>query len=255
MLNLIICNLKRYLEEHKISINKLSEETGVSRKTLTALANNTASSVQFSILETLLDYFQVSLEDFITRSKKVLTVVDSSYYLEDPDFFRYDENNVLIKTIAVNLNLNDGINNYISSISIKCSSNTKVDPKKISYIEIIDEDSELLAELQNQEIIQTVDDIERINMSDLIYSISSDDILSLCNLLLTFISQEFSNDEFYFQNLTSSFTLILFDLLIIPSSVEKQENQKYTFSYSQLLRTPKWSESVKSDHEYKLLID
>lgn len=252
---MIICNLKQYLEEHKISINKLSEETGVSRKTLTALANNTASSVQFSILETLLDYFQVSLEDFITRSKKAMTVIDSSYYLEDPNIFRYDENNVLTKTIAVNLNLNDGVNNYFSRISIKCSSNIKIDKKKVSYIEIIDEDSELLTELQDQEIIKTVDGIQRISMSNLIYSISSDDILSLCNLLLTFIAQEFSNDEFYFQNFTSSFTLILFNLLIIPSSVEKQENQKYIFSYSQLLRTPKWSESVKSAHDYKLLID
>lgn len=92
-------------------------------------------------------------------------------------------------------------------------------------------------------------------MSDLIYSISSNDMLSLCNLLLTFITQEFSNDEFYFKNFTSSFTLILFDLLIIPSSVEKQDYQKYLFHYSQLLRTPRWTESVKSAYDYKLLID
>ncbi|MEY8463303.1 helix-turn-helix domain-containing protein [Streptococcus merionis] len=56
-------NLKRILEQRGISINKLSNETGISRPTLTSLANNESQGIQFETLEKILVHLKVSLTD------------------------------------------------------------------------------------------------------------------------------------------------------------------------------------------------
>ena len=58
-------NLNFYLTSRKISINKLSRDTGISRRSLTQLANNENSGVQYKTIETLLDYFNIELSDLI----------------------------------------------------------------------------------------------------------------------------------------------------------------------------------------------
>ncbi|HEM3633803.1 TPA: helix-turn-helix transcriptional regulator [Streptococcus suis] len=56
-------NLKKILEQNGMSINKLSNETGISRPTLTSLANNESQGIQFDTLEKLLVYLKISIND------------------------------------------------------------------------------------------------------------------------------------------------------------------------------------------------
>lgn len=56
-------NLKTILEQKGISINKLSNDTGISRPTITSLANNESQGIQFETLEKLLIHLNISLND------------------------------------------------------------------------------------------------------------------------------------------------------------------------------------------------
>lgn len=62
---MIKSNLGKILEEKKLSINKVSIDTGISRQTLTALANNESKGIQFNTLEILLAYLNVELTDIL----------------------------------------------------------------------------------------------------------------------------------------------------------------------------------------------
>lgn len=70
---MIKINLKELMEKNKISINKLSNETGLSRPTLTSLLNNDSKGVQFDTLETLLDYFNISIADLLIVTDREIT--------------------------------------------------------------------------------------------------------------------------------------------------------------------------------------
>jgi len=63
------------LEYHDMSINRLSEEVGVSRRTLTNLVNNNAKGIQFETIDKLLAFFDIQLKDF-WYSTKDITYID-----------------------------------------------------------------------------------------------------------------------------------------------------------------------------------
>lgn len=56
--------LKSYMSGADLSINKLSLETGISRKALKAIADNQTSGMQFDTIEVLLNYFDIEIGDF-----------------------------------------------------------------------------------------------------------------------------------------------------------------------------------------------
>ena len=74
---MIKTNLKELLKKNKLSINKLSYETGLSRPTLTSLLNNDSKGIQFDTLETLLDFFDISISDFFTITDRKITFLFS----------------------------------------------------------------------------------------------------------------------------------------------------------------------------------
>lgn len=63
---MIRCNLSILLAERNIRITKLSNDTGISRTTLTYLANNYSKGVQFDTLNTLCSYLHVTPDDLIS---------------------------------------------------------------------------------------------------------------------------------------------------------------------------------------------
>ncbi|MGI1772098.1 helix-turn-helix domain-containing protein [Streptococcus uberis] len=56
--------LKELMDSNNLSINKLSNETGLARPTITSLLNNESKGIQFDTLEILLKYFKVGFDDF-----------------------------------------------------------------------------------------------------------------------------------------------------------------------------------------------
>jgi len=71
---MIKCNITEILKEKRLSITKVSKDTGLSRTTLTSLANNTSQGIQFDTLNTLLQYLNVSIENFLIHSKDMYEV-------------------------------------------------------------------------------------------------------------------------------------------------------------------------------------
>ena len=84
---MIFCNLKVLLAQRNISISKMSEDTQISRTTLTALCSNKSSGIQFETLNTICGYLNVLPNEII---------LFSPYFID----FTIDRRNdiVLIKT-------------------------------------------------------------------------------------------------------------------------------------------------------------
>lgn len=62
---MIICNLAVLLAERHLKITKVSQDTRISRTTLTALANNYGSGIQFETINTLCIYLKTNPEQLI----------------------------------------------------------------------------------------------------------------------------------------------------------------------------------------------
>ena len=62
---MIRCNLAVLLAERNLKITKVASDTGVSRTTLTSLANNYSQGIQFDTLNTLCMYLKTTPEMFI----------------------------------------------------------------------------------------------------------------------------------------------------------------------------------------------
>ncbi|AEB29579.1 putative transcriptional regulator; phage SPbeta [Carnobacterium sp. 17-4] len=62
---MIRCNLKSILDNREISINKLSNDTGISRQSITSLVNNDSKGIQFNTLDTLIEFLDIDLTDII----------------------------------------------------------------------------------------------------------------------------------------------------------------------------------------------
>lgn len=70
---MIRVRLNEILEEKNLTINKVSQESGVSRPSLTALVNNESGGVQFETLEKLTNYLNVSISDIFVETKQKVT--------------------------------------------------------------------------------------------------------------------------------------------------------------------------------------
>ena len=63
---MIRCNLSILLAERDLRITKVSNDTGISRTTLTSLANNRSQGIQLDTINTLCNYLQVGPEKLIS---------------------------------------------------------------------------------------------------------------------------------------------------------------------------------------------
>lgn len=77
------CNLKVLLAERNLKITQVSNDTGISRTTLTSLAFNYAKGIQFDTLNTLCNYLKIT-----PRELFIYLPYDIDVQLED---FRYDD--------------------------------------------------------------------------------------------------------------------------------------------------------------------
>lgn len=57
-------------KKNKFKVSEIARETGLNKNTITALRYNKASGIQYETLETLCDYFGVSIGDFLVKEGK-----------------------------------------------------------------------------------------------------------------------------------------------------------------------------------------
>lgn len=63
---MIRCNLSILLAERNLKITRVSNDTGISRTTLTSLSNNYSQGIQFDTINTLCNYLKVNPEQLIS---------------------------------------------------------------------------------------------------------------------------------------------------------------------------------------------
>lgn len=66
---MIKCNLSILLAERNLKISELSKRTGISRTTLTSLAQNQSKGIQFDTFDTICSFLKVSPNDLFTQEK------------------------------------------------------------------------------------------------------------------------------------------------------------------------------------------
>lgn len=70
---MILTNLKVLLAERNLSISKVSNDTGISRTTITALSSNNCKGIQFDTLDVLCSYLNIMPDDFFLYSPYRIT--------------------------------------------------------------------------------------------------------------------------------------------------------------------------------------
>ena len=87
------CNLSIILAEKNLKITKVSNDTGISRTTLTALCNNTSQGIQFDTLNTLCSYLNVKPNELIHHIPIELKILNASIngFVPNDDIFWNDE--------------------------------------------------------------------------------------------------------------------------------------------------------------------
>lgn len=79
---MIVIKLKELLEKNNVSINELSDETGISRTSLTQLANGVSKMVRMETISKIMDFF--SLDNITDLMEKI------SKYSYDVEQFKVD---------------------------------------------------------------------------------------------------------------------------------------------------------------------
>lgn len=67
---MIECRLKELMKMKGVTQTDISNATGINRPTLLSLIRNDAQSIKFSTLESLCDYFNIEIQDFLVSDKQ-----------------------------------------------------------------------------------------------------------------------------------------------------------------------------------------
>lgn len=67
---MIECRLKELMEMKGVTQTDISNATGITRPTLLSLIRNDAQSIKFSTIESLCDYFNIEIQDFLVSDKQ-----------------------------------------------------------------------------------------------------------------------------------------------------------------------------------------
>lgn len=78
VMTMVKCNLSVLLAEKRLTISKVSKDTGLSRTTLTALSTGSSSGIQFDTLDTLCTYLNVTPERLFAFAPVNVTVLGTS---------------------------------------------------------------------------------------------------------------------------------------------------------------------------------
>lgn len=93
------CNLALLLAERGLRISKVSKDTGISRTTLTALANNTSQGVQLETIDKLCMYLKTDVSLFFVFHPSTISLMLSKEDDETYLFLTIKYNNQIFKVL------------------------------------------------------------------------------------------------------------------------------------------------------------
>lgn len=80
---MIRCNLAIILAERNLKITKVCKDTGISRTTLTYLANNYSKGIQYDTLDALCTYLRISPNDLISHIPITINLTSFELFPKD----------------------------------------------------------------------------------------------------------------------------------------------------------------------------
>lgn len=146
---MILTRLDEILKEKNISINKLSNETGISRKALTSLVNNDSKGIQFQTLDKLITHLNISISDFFRDDRQSLLLSVLPFKEVSNPTYNFDkitdEDGLLdVLYLQSTWNLDDSDNDGYYSTPFIALPSMQEDPRKIFGISFRMESSDLL---------------------------------------------------------------------------------------------------------------
>lgn len=161
---MIHSNLKRILKDNELSISYVAEKTGISRTTITSLAQNTGNGIQFDTLDKLCSFLMMDINDVFT-------------------FIPFDVNITFTENFSIDLlPLKENIKLELNSIIHDSDSFTfKLDTH------FIQEDSQLIIVLSISEKYEYI-------YHWVIDKLSNDVISIIRNILMDSVTQKIHND-------------------------------------------------------------
>lgn len=133
---MIICNLAVLLAERHLKISKVAQDTGISRTTLTALANNYGKGIQFDTIDTLCLYLRTTPEQLISFVPVVIDNITATTSEDDTD----------------NLSTEVSMNVELYGKKYRCSMPGDISIKRSAHIDDIRIDLELYDEEANTDL-------------------------------------------------------------------------------------------------------
>lgn len=166
---MIRCNLAILLAEMGLKITKLSKDTGISRTTLTSLANNYSQGIQLETLNTLCCYLKITPNDLLSFVPIDVTVSYTSLSGNQLDI----ELTITEKSKSKDCKLSAIVTTEIcsdrlDSVDIYAFLNDNDSPEKIAENELIKKTitslpRPFLNDLENKIIDRVVDEFEYVS--------------------------------------------------------------------------------------------
>ncbi|WP_380572697.1 helix-turn-helix domain-containing protein [Staphylococcus hyicus] len=145
---MIICTLKKLMEEYNVSQSQIATATGITRPTLLSLIRNENQSIRYETINQLCKYFEIDMSDLLVFSP--VEVKLSEILIEELPFSAYydlekNEKNYIVSIIY----LIDGIEvEFDTNLNVTKKTNSLKHSNKIFFSTIIYEDE--LAKLKSK---------------------------------------------------------------------------------------------------------
>lgn len=126
---MIRCNLAVLLAERNLKISKVSEDTGISRTTLTALGANYSKGIQFETLNTLCAYLK-------TTPEKLISFCPVNFKKISANFTDLSRNDRFKSCYTIVLDISIQINNLTTPCSMVGTFYPHFDNNVLKYFEV-----------------------------------------------------------------------------------------------------------------------
>lgn len=143
---MVRCNLSILLAEQNLKITKVSNDTGISRTTLTSLANNYGKGIQFDTINQLCLYLKVTPEQLIA-----FVPVD----IEIEFISLLDKECPNVETLEINLSITERGKHYKCNMFGEYSMGLRVDSSEVHSIDL---DISLLDPKDNEHIRDEIEE-------------------------------------------------------------------------------------------------
>lgn len=153
---MITINLRNVLEKKDISIKEIFEKTGISRNTLSLMANGKTTGIQFDTLEKLLGVLDCDIEDLITYSQQNF---DFGFLLPGEEYIDSTKSKNYNNEAYFSFGFSE---NYIRKIIFSSS----INEHGVIEINISDDESYFTDDLDENEIEQSLRELRQIMSSN-----------------------------------------------------------------------------------------